>query len=106
MGSRLVGDCTLLLSKEETEHIAKLARLGLSEEEIAKYQKDLSAILDYIDKLKEADIEGVETFTHSIDLDNVLRLDVKTERAKEELAKLHSQMPQTKDGYLKVKSIF
>ncbi len=36
-----------MLSKEETQHIAKLARLGLSESEIEKYQKDLSAILDF-----------------------------------------------------------
>lgn len=95
-----------MLSKEETEHIAKLARLGLSESEVAKYQKDLSAILGYIDKLKEADVEGVKPFTHSIDVSNVLRKDAKTERTAEELAKLRSQMPQTKDGYLKVKSIF
>ncbi|NCB08100.1 MAG: aspartyl/glutamyl-tRNA amidotransferase subunit C, partial [Bacteroidia bacterium] len=45
-----------MLSKEETQHIAKLARLGLSESEIEKYQKDLSAILGYVDKLKSADI--------------------------------------------------
>jgi len=95
-----------MLSKEETEHIAKLARLGLSGEEIAKYQKDLSAILGYIDKLKEADVEGVKPFTHSIDVSNVLRPDAKTERTAEELDKLKSQMPETKDGYLKVKSIF
>jgi len=95
-----------MLSKEETEHIAKLARLGLSVEEIAKYQKDLSAILGYIDKLKEADVEGVAPFTHSIEVNNVLRPDAGVERTKEELEKLRSQMPQTKDGYLKVKSIF
>ena len=95
-----------MLSKEETEHIAKLARLGLGEEEIAKYQKDLSAILGYVDKLKEVDIEGVAPFTHSIDISNVLRPDSKIDRTKEELCKLKGQMPEAKDGYLKVKSIF
>ncbi|UMX47488.1 MAG: Asp-tRNA(Asn)/Glu-tRNA(Gln) amidotransferase subunit GatC [Candidatus Nealsonbacteria bacterium DGGOD1a] len=95
-----------MLSKQETQHIAKLARLGLSEEEIVKYQKDLSDILGYIDKLKEVDIEGVAPFTHSIEVANVLRPDAKIERTKEELGKLRSQMPQTKDGYLKVRSIF
>jgi aspartyl-tRNA(Asn)/glutamyl-tRNA(Gln) amidotransferase subunit C len=95
-----------MLSKEETEHIAKLARLGLSDQEIAKYQKDLSAILGYVDKLKEVDIEGVKPFTHSIDVSNILRPDSKTDRTKEELNKLKDQMPETKDGYLKVKSIF
>ena len=95
-----------MLSKEETEHIAKLARLGLSAEEITKYQKDLSAILGYVDKLKEVDIEGVKPFTHSIDISNILRPDYKIDRTKDELGKLKDQMPETKDGYLKVKSIF
>ena len=95
-----------MISKEETEHIAKLARLGLGEEEIAKYQKDLSAILDYVDKLKEANVEGSAPFMHSIEVSNVLRDDVKAGQTEEELDKLRGLMPQTKDGYLKVKAIF
>lgn len=95
-----------MLSKEETEHIAKLARLGLSTYEIAKYQKDLSDILGYIDKLKEVDVQGVAPFIHSVEISNVFRADEKTVRAEGETAKLQNQMPETKDGYLKVKSIF
>ena len=95
-----------MLSKGETEHIAKLARLGLEVKEIEKYQKDLSAILGYIEKLQEVDIEGIKPFTHSIEISNVGRADVAAIRTSEELEKLRSQMPQTKDGYLKVKSIF
>ena len=95
-----------MLSKEETEHIAKLARLGLGEDEIKKYRKDLSAILGYIDKLKEVDIEGVSPFTHSIKLDNVMRADIVVPRAEQATQKLIKEMPETKDGYLKVRSIF
>ena len=95
-----------MLSKQETEHIAQLARLGLSPQEIEKYQKDLSDILSYIDKLKEADIDGVNPFTHSIALSNVLRADQKIDRAPEEIVKLRHEFPDQKDGYLKVKSIF
>ena len=95
-----------MLSREETEHIAKLARLGLSEDEIAKYQKDLSAILGYVDKLKEVDIDGIEPFTHSIELVNVLREDEAVVRAPEDTAKLIREMPESQDGYLKVKSVF
>ena len=95
-----------MISKEETQHIAQLARLGLGEQEIAKYQKDLSAILDYIDKLKEVDVEGVAPFTHSIDLTNVLRQDASIERNLAEIEKLQTAFPQEKDGYLKVKAIF
>lgn len=95
-----------MLSKEETQHIAKLARLGLSEEEIAKYQKDLSSILDYIEKLKEVNIEGVKPFTHSVEMVNMSRKDTKRKKTKEETDKLIKLMPESKDGYLKVKSVF
>ena len=95
-----------MLSKEETQHIAKLARLGLSEAEIAKYQKDLSAILGYIDKLKEVNVDGVQPFTHSIKLENVTRKDVAVPRSAEATAKLIKEMPDKKDGFLKVKSVF
>jgi len=95
-----------MLSKEETQHIADLARLGLSDQEIAEYQKDLSGILDYIDKLRAADTEGARIFTHSIEINNVMRSDVKEQRSREDLEKLRKQMPQTKDNYLKVKAIF
>ena len=43
-----------MISKEEVEHIAKLARLELSDKETEKMQKDLSAILDYFNLLKKA----------------------------------------------------
>ena len=42
-----------MISKEQVTHIAKLASLELKEEEVAKYQKDLSEILDYFDTLKK-----------------------------------------------------
>ncbi|MDP2664107.1 MAG: Asp-tRNA(Asn)/Glu-tRNA(Gln) amidotransferase subunit GatC, partial [bacterium] len=48
-----------MISKEEVKHIAKLARLGLSDKEIGKFQKDLSSILDYVEKLKKVDVSGV-----------------------------------------------
>jgi len=95
-----------MISKEETKHIAKLARLGLDDEEITKHQKDLSEILDYVDKLKEVNVDGVEPFTHSIDVSNVLRRDAKVERTKDEVNKLQAAFPEKKGGYLKVKAIF
>lgn len=95
-----------MISKEETEHIAKLARLGLSEEEIAKYQKDLSSILEYIEQLNKVDVCGVEPFTHSIGVSNVTRPDIKHRKPKDRTDKLLKLMPEEKDGYLKVKSVF
>lgn len=96
-----------MITKEEVKHIAKLARLGLTEEEVGKFQKDLSSILGYIEKLKEVDISGVDPMNYS-----ALKEDAGTGRGDEVRAadsetrkKIIEQAPETKDGYLKVKSI-
>jgi len=94
-----------MITKEEVEHIAKLARLGLTDEEIEKYQKELSSILDYIEKLKEVDIKGVEATCHSVKIENIMRED-KSAKVKTPESKLMESAPETKEGYLKVKSIF
>jgi len=94
-----------MISKKEVEHIAKLARLGLTEEEITKFQRELSAILDYIEKLKEVDVTGVEPTSHSILVENIMRKDEENEELKIKNEKLLKLAPETKNGYLKVKSI-
>jgi len=94
-----------MISKEAVKKIAKLARLGLTEKEIEKFQKDLSSILDYFEKLKEVDISGVQATSHSIEIENVMRED-DTEKIKpENQKKLMDLMPEKKESYLKVKSI-
>jgi aspartyl-tRNA(Asn)/glutamyl-tRNA(Gln) amidotransferase subunit C len=93
-----------VINKEEVKHIAKLARLGLTEKEIEKLQKELSSILDYFEKLKEVDISGIEPTTHSILVENVMR-DDERRKSKVESRKLLDLAPETKGGYLKVKSI-
>lgn len=92
-----------MLSAEEVKHIAKLARLGLTETEIAKFQKDLSAILDYVEKLKKVDVSGVEPTSRSVLVEDIMRKDEIGKKSKRE--KLLNQMPEVKDEYLKVKSI-
>jgi len=72
-----------MISKEEVKHIAKLARLGLTEKEIAKYQRELSSILDYVEKLKEVDVSRVEPTSHSIAMENVMRDDRASEKREE-----------------------
>jgi len=93
-----------MLSKEEVKHIAKLARLGLTEKEIKKFQKELSSILDYMEKLKEVDVSKTEPASHSIKIENVMR-DDESQKPKLESKKLLELAPETKGGYLKVKSI-
>ena len=95
-----------MISKEEVKHIAKLARLGLSEKEIGKYQKELSSILDYIEKLKEVDVSGTEPTSHPLKVENVTRKDGgKTEARSANSKSLLEMAPDKKEGYVKVKQI-
>ncbi|SMP13960.1 aspartyl/glutamyl-tRNA(Asn/Gln) amidotransferase subunit C [Desulfurobacterium pacificum] len=64
------------LSKEEVKHIAMLSRLTLSEEEVEKFQEQLSRILDFVEKLNELDTEGIDPKFQIIPPQNVLREDV------------------------------
>lgn len=63
------------ISREEVLHIAKLARLSLSEEEITMYTHQLGDILNYVQKLNELNIDDVEPMKHVLDMVNVLRED-------------------------------
>lgn len=93
-----------MISKEEVKHIAKLARLGLTRDEIDKFQKDLSSILDYFEKLKEMDVSQVQATSHSIKIENVMRND-ESQKSKVQSSKLMELAPEIKSGYLKVKSV-
>lgn len=63
------------ISKKDVEHVAKLARLKLTWEEKEKFGKQLSEILEYVEKLNELDTEKVEPTSHVIPLQNVMRED-------------------------------
>lgn len=93
-----------MLKKEEVQHIAKLARLGLTEQEVEKFQKELSSVLDYIEKLKEVDISEVEPMSHSVLLENITRND-ENRKSKLDSKKLIELAPDKKEDYLKVKQI-
>ena len=63
------------ISKKDVEHVAKLARLGLSEEEKKLFTEQLSTILDFADNLKKLDTKDVPPTSHAIPMKNVLRED-------------------------------
>jgi aspartyl-tRNA(Asn)/glutamyl-tRNA(Gln) amidotransferase subunit C len=65
----------LSLSPEEVRHIALLARVGLTDEEVARLQVQLSQILDYFERLKAVDTENVPPTAHTLAMDNVMRDD-------------------------------
>lgn len=64
------------VSKQDVEHIAKLARLKLNEDEIQQYTGNLNDILKYVEKLNELDLEEVEPLSHPVENINVFREDV------------------------------
>jgi len=94
-----------MISKEQVKHIAKLARLGLTEAEVEKFQKELSLILKYVEKLKEVDIEGVEPTFHALKIENVLREDKVKEQDIEKVKKLIEAFPEKEKTFLRVKQI-
>jgi len=64
------------ITQDQVRHIAMLARLKLTDEEVASFSGQLSAILDYISQLEEVNVEGVEPTAHAVALRNVFRDDV------------------------------
>ena len=64
-----------MISDKDVEHVARLARLALTESERARMREQLSAILQYIDKLRAPDTASVEPTSHAVPLVNVMRDD-------------------------------
>jgi len=94
-----------MISEQDVKHIAKLARLGLTQNEIKKMQKELSLILDYFEKLKEVDVSKIEPTTHSILVKNIMRNDEPKSESIETRNKLIESAPDKKERFVKVKSI-
>lgn len=64
-----------MIDREQVLHVARLARLGLSDEEVERMSSELSSILGHVDKISELDLDGVEPTSHVVELENLLRAD-------------------------------
>ncbi len=64
-----------MISREEVLHVARLARLELSEEELEPMARELSAVLEHIERIKELDLEGVAPTSHVVEMTGALRPD-------------------------------
>jgi len=93
------------LSKQEIQGIAKLARLDLTEAELEKYGGQLSAVLSYIDQLKEVDVKGVEPTAQVTGLENVLREDEVKNWDKKEIEEALKDAPEREGRFIKVKRV-
>lgn len=94
-----------MLSKEEIKELSLLARVGLREENIEKYQKDLSDILEYFEKMEELDTENVEPIEHITGMKNVMRIDRREDFGQLGKEDIINNAPDKKDGQIKVKSV-
>jgi len=91
------------ISKQEVEHVAKLARLELSEQEKEKLTDQLSNILTYVETLNSVDTKGVEPTSHVLDIKNVMRDDVVLPGLTQEQALANA--PDKAAGHYKVPKI-
>ena len=91
------------LSRDEVQHIAELARLALSDEEQALYQEQLSAILEYFERLQELDTEAIPPTATVLPLRSVMRSD----EARVSLARkdILANAPDAERGCFKVPAV-
>lgn len=96
-----------MISRKDVEHIARLARIELTDGEKTKFEKELSTILLFIEKLGELDTANVEPMAGGTLERNVMRGDeTQDDKLQGKSAELLHQSPDMKDGWVKVKKVF
>ncbi|MEJ7797098.1 MAG: Asp-tRNA(Asn)/Glu-tRNA(Gln) amidotransferase subunit GatC [Solirubrobacteraceae bacterium] len=91
-----------MIDREQVLHVARLARLELTEDEVERMSEELSAVLDHIQKIGELDLDGVPATTHVVDVSNALRSDVPQPSLPHEVAL--GSAPSLADGGFRVPS--
>jgi aspartyl-tRNA(Asn)/glutamyl-tRNA(Gln) amidotransferase subunit C len=91
------------ITEEQVRHVAKLARLKLSDEEIHRFAQQMSDMLAYVDKLGELDVDGVEPMAHAVDMVNALRTD--EARPGEPADEMLKNAPQRYEDYFRVPKV-
>jgi len=95
-----------MLSKDQAQKIANLARIEITDAEAEKYSKELSDILVFVEKLNETDTSGIEPIAHITGAKNVTREDKVIEYSKETKEGIINNFPERKDRFDKVKAVF
>jgi aspartyl-tRNA(Asn)/glutamyl-tRNA(Gln) amidotransferase subunit C len=89
-----------VIEREQVLHVAKLARLSFSDEEVDRLAPELSKIVEYVEQMDRLELEGVEPTSHVVELQNVLREDVPRPSLPKERAL--EQAPDAADGGFRV----
>jgi aspartyl-tRNA(Asn)/glutamyl-tRNA(Gln) amidotransferase subunit C len=91
-----------MIDPEQVLHVARLARLRLTEGEVETMVGELSGILEHVDRIGRLDLEGVEPTSHVVALENVLRADLPWRSLPREVAL--APAPEPLDGAFRVPS--
>ncbi|MCX6760334.1 MAG: Asp-tRNA(Asn)/Glu-tRNA(Gln) amidotransferase subunit GatC [Candidatus Nealsonbacteria bacterium] len=98
-----------MISKDDAKKVAKLARLGISEKEAVKFQKELSAVLEYFKMINEVNVSKIEPTFHSAEdflgKDKLTRKDKAIPENEATVKKIIESSPDKKERYIKVKAI-
>ncbi|MGE0598239.1 MAG: Asp-tRNA(Asn)/Glu-tRNA(Gln) amidotransferase subunit GatC [Dehalococcoidia bacterium] len=93
----------MALTSEEVLHIARLARIALTEADVERFTAQLSGILDHFTALSAVDTEGLEPTAHPLPLSNVMRDDLVSPSLSQDAALANA--PRTEDGYVRVRAV-
>ena len=91
-----------MIDRDQVLHVARLARLRLSDAEVEQMTGELSGILEHVDRIGRLDLEGVEPTTHVLALENVLRPDLPRPSLAKDVAL--APAPEPVDGAFRVPS--
>ncbi|RKD28998.1 Asp-tRNA(Asn)/Glu-tRNA(Gln) amidotransferase subunit GatC [Thermohalobacter berrensis] len=91
------------ISKEDVKHVAKLARLEFSQEEIEDFTQKFASVIEYVEKLKEVDVEGIEPTYHVHPIKNVMREDKVGKSMDRD--KVLSNAPDKETGFFKIPNV-
>ena len=94
----------MALTREEVLHVARLARVGLTDEDVTKFQQQLSQILGHFDVLRQIDTEDVPPTTHTLPLEGVMAADEPRPSLPRE--DVLANAPLEQDGHLRVRAVF
>jgi aspartyl-tRNA(Asn)/glutamyl-tRNA(Gln) amidotransferase subunit C len=93
----------MAITREQVRHVAMLFRMGLDEEDIARFQEQLSQIIDYFQILQEVDTEGVPPTAHTLALENVTRDD--EVRPSFPVEDILANAPMPERGFFRVRAV-
>lgn len=93
----------MALTSEEVLHIARLARIALTGDDVQRFTAQLSGILDHFAALTAVDTEGIEPTAHPLPLSNVMRADLVAPSLSQREALANA--PLVEDGYVRVRAV-